>query len=244
MMSRLMATHQLRPLEVDQLGGVLARFYAEAPRVPMDPTLWTDRYREEWATHHQVLLGPWGEGLVSAAWMDRAWGAQTLMEAALAQRCAQGAFVEGHGDLRPEHVCFWTSPVVIDALEFNARLRWVDPADELDYLALECEVLGAAWVGARLWSAWQAHAAHLDSLPTKTPQPLRHLYRLRRSLLRARLCIAHLMSPRPRTPQRWRPLARRYLRCADESLRAIELAANSPPMALDKSAPAETTVTF
>lgn len=241
MMSRLMAKHQLRPVEVDRLGETLARFYAQASRVPMDPTLWSARYRDEWAIHRQVLLGPWGAGLVSVDWMNRAWGAQALMAAALAQRCAQGAFVEGHGDLRPDHVCFWTSPVVIDALEFNARLRWVDPADELDYLALECEVLGAAWVGPRLWSAWQGHAAHRDTLPS---QPLRHLYRLRRSLLRARLCVAHLMSPRPRTPQRWRPLAKRYLQCANESLQAIEAAANSSSMALDNKAPAETTVTL
>ena len=250
MMSRLIAKGQLRTVEVHQLGQTLARFYTQAPRVPMDPHLWRSRYCDEWATHQRVLLGPWGEGLVSAAWMHRAWRAQALMASALAQRCAQGAFVEGHGDLRPDHVCFWTSPVVIDALEFNARLRWVDPVDELDYLALECEVLGAAWIGDRLWSAWQGHAMDRDALstqptpPTTPTSPIRHLYRLRRSLLRARLCIAHLMSPRPRTPQRWRPLARRYLQCADKSLQAIEDAANSLSMALDNKAPADATVTL
>ncbi len=244
MMSRLIAKDQLRPVEVDQLAHTLVKFYAQATRVPMEPHLWRSRYCDEWATHQRVLLSPWGEGLVSTAWMHRAWRAQALMGSALAQRCAQRAFVEGHGDLRPDHVCFWTSPVVMDALEFNARLRWVDPFDELDYLALECEVLGAAWVGTRLWSAWQAHAMDRDTLPTQPTQALKHLYRLRRSLLRARLCIAHLMSPSPRTPLRWRPLARRYLQCADESLQAIEVAANSLSMAFDNRAPAETTVTL
>ncbi len=36
---------------------------------------------------------------------------------------------------------------IIDSLEFNSRLRTVDPCDEIAYLDLECERLGAAWAG-------------------------------------------------------------------------------------------------
>jgi aminoglycoside phosphotransferase family enzyme len=43
------------------------------------------------------------------------------------QRIQNGHFVEGHGDLRPEHVCL-THPIeIIDCLEFDRNLRLHDP---------------------------------------------------------------------------------------------------------------------
>ena len=59
----------------------------------------------------------------------------------LAVRVAAGAIVEGHGDLRPEHICLVRPPVIIDCLEFNRELRIIDPFDELAYLDLECRRL-------------------------------------------------------------------------------------------------------
>jgi uncharacterized protein len=39
-------------------------------------------------------------------------------------------------------------PAIIDCLEFSRQLRLVDPVDELVFLWLECERLGAGWVGS------------------------------------------------------------------------------------------------
>ena len=35
--------------------------------------------------------------------------------------CAQGRVVDGHGDLRPEHICFCEPIAIFDCLEFNRR---------------------------------------------------------------------------------------------------------------------------
>ena len=51
--------------------------------------------------------------------------------------------VDGHGDLRPEHIWLDDPIEIIDCLEFNARLRAVDPFDEIAFLSLKCERLGA-----------------------------------------------------------------------------------------------------
>ena len=119
--------------------------------------------------------------------------------------------MEGHGDLRPEHVYLLGRPLVIDALEFNAALRQVDPLDELAGLALECERLGAPWIGPRLYARC---AAALGGPPDPA---LLALYRLIRALRRARLALAHLAEPAPRTPGRWAPRARSYLRLVTEA---------------------------
>ena len=129
----------------------------------------------------------------------------------LARRVADRAIVEGHGDLRPEHVCLVTPPVIIDCLEFNRDLRLVDPFDEIAYLDLECRRLGAAWIGAKLL------AMLMRELPPPPPG-LVDFYRASRALLRARLALAHLTEPDPRTPAKWEPRARAYIELADAAL--------------------------
>ena len=65
-------------------------------------------------------------------------------------RARLGLIVEGHGDLRPEHVWLGLPLQIIDCLEFDRGFRLIDPWDELRYLGLECAVLGADWIGPML----------------------------------------------------------------------------------------------
>jgi len=46
-----------------------------------------------------------------------------------------------------------------------------------------------------------------------------HLYTAQRALLRARLAMAHLLDPQPRSPQKWAPLAQR---CVQRALVALD----------------------
>ena len=73
-----------------------------------------------------------------------------MHEGMLRARVRGRRIVEGHGDLRPEHVCLIEPPVVIDGLEFDLRLREVDPFDELSFLGLECVIAGDAAIGPQL----------------------------------------------------------------------------------------------
>jgi uncharacterized protein len=52
--------------------------------------------------------------------------------------------VEGHGDLRAEHVSVSRGEIrIIDCVEFSERLRYCDTASELAFLAMDLERLGA-----------------------------------------------------------------------------------------------------
>jgi aminoglycoside phosphotransferase family enzyme len=203
---------------VDALAQVLLEFYARAPRAPMTARTHLARQRRELAIDRAVLGRCTAPGQASARGLPEADALLARAERALAEavpllraRVQAGCLVDGHGDLRPEHVYLLERPLVIDALEFNAALRQVDPLDELVGLGLECERLGAPWIGPRLL----ARCRHAIGGP---PEPaLVSLYRLLRALRRARLALAHLLEPVPRTPGRWVPQARTYLRLMTEA---------------------------
>jgi len=89
--------------------------------------------------------------------------------AALLQRRVDGGrIVEGHGDLRAEHVYVLDAPLpapdgrpplpaglyVVDCVEFSRRLRALDVASDLAFLVMDLERLGHARFGARLVDAY------------------------------------------------------------------------------------------
>ena len=136
----------------------------------------------------------------------------------LVERVLSRHIVDGHGDLRPEHIWLGDPVRIIDCLEFNDRLRAGDPLDELAFLSLECERLGVAWAGRYL------RQRVMHGLYENTPAALFWFYRCHRATLRARLAIAHMLEPHPRTPEKWRPLARRYLDiAAADAMRLMRL---------------------
>ena len=136
----------------------------------------------------------------------------------LLSRLRRRRILDGHGDLRPEHIWLGDEVKIIDCIEFNARLRAVDPLEEIAYLDLECEHLGMKGAGDYL------RPRVMLALHDAAPLPLFHFYRCYRAMLRARLSIAHLLAPRPRTPHKWGPQALAYLRIAEADARWLERA--------------------
>lgn len=213
MLDRMIAAGRATPRDIDALADTLIGFYRRVPVVEADPTEHAERLLRELAAHREVLLRPQFALRDAAAALDGLARLLVRSQAVLARRASGRHIVDGHGDLRPEHVCLQSPPVVIDALEFNAELRQVDPLDELACLGLECEMAGAPWVGPQVLARY---AAATGDAP---PPGLVPLYTAGRALLRARLSMAHLLDPRPRTPARWAPQAQRYI---DRSLVALD----------------------
>lgn len=205
MLHQLIAEGRVVPRDVDALVDVLGAFYRTAPVVNVSPNDYLARFRYEQAANREVLLRPQFQLRDAARAIDRldavlAQGADRLRDRALHQHV-----LDGHGDLRPEHVCLLEPPAVIDCLEFNPQLRQVDPFDDIAYLSLECDMAGAPWIGQRLTAGC---AGALNDHPHPA---LMHLYTAHRALLRARLAMAHLLDPQPRAPEKWPPMAARYI---------------------------------
>jgi aminoglycoside phosphotransferase family enzyme len=127
-------------------------------------------------------------------------------------RVARGRIVEGHGDLRPEHVCLLSEPVVVDCLEFKRDFRILDPLDELGYLALECERLGMPEIGAWLLAGYE------DASGDRWPAPLLHFYQSIHASLRAKLAIWHLLDDGRHPPQTWIRTTHAYLDLAERHI--------------------------
>lgn len=214
MLDQAIRSASITPDQVNALADVLATFYRSAQRADIAPADYVERYVFEQATNRSVLLRSEFPAL-----HERARGALDALDEALAtrreaivDRARSHHVVEGHGDLRPEHVCLLDMPVVIDCLEFNRSLRLVDPFDELAFFGLECDIAGAAWIGPHIVRRCA------ERLRDEAKPELLMIYTAYRALLRARLSAAHLLEPDPREPRRWLPQAARYIEFA---LRAL-----------------------
>lgn len=224
MLDCLIAEQRVDAVKLERLVAVLALFYRRATPVLLSPAIHLVDWKRSLAYNRRILLDPrFGipAGLVrridhaQRRFLDRHGGL-------IAARLRHRRIVSGHGDLRPEHIWLGDEVRIIDCLEFNPRLRIVDPVDEVAYLSLECERLGAAWVGAFIERRMKR------MLRDGPAEELFTFYRCHRATLRARLAIAHLLEEHPRTPEKWPRLARAYLKLAEASARKLDVFLKTP----------------
>ena len=128
----------------------------------------------------------------------------------LDSRAAAKKIVEGHGDLRPEHICLEPDPVIIDCLEFYRQYRVTDPADELSFLSMECDRLGAPYIGTELFRTYE-NITH-----DQPPARLINFYKAYRACLRARLAIWHTRELEKHDWPKWQHRAIEYLQLAED----------------------------
>ena len=184
---------------------VLSKFYARAQAVPFTPAAYIARLErrilvdERELSRHALRLAARKVRRVIAA-QRRFLERHPELLAARA-----GRIVEGHGDLRPEHVWLGRPIAVIDALEFSRDLRILDPAEEIAFLALECERLAGPAIAERLMTRFCA------ANEPPFPEALGHFYMSRRAATRAKLAAWHMLDPQFPQHRPWRARAHSYL---------------------------------
>lgn len=208
MLDHKIAQHTVSGEDVRRVGLLLARFYRQAPPVRITAAAYRRRFRDDVESVRRELTRP-ADTLPRArvlAVAGRLLGFLDRHGDLLDERVAGRRIVEAHGDLRPQHVCLAEPPVVIDCLEFKRDFRLLDPVDELAYLALECERLGAAWIGDRLLAIYEEETGD-------HPAPaLLEFYKTFRAFLRGKIAFLHIREPGD--PDHWVALTKRYLELA------------------------------
>jgi len=212
----LMLDHAMREQrvsrdEVRRFMRVLDDFYWAAQPVAMDSGVYRQRFERDIRANRRELLAADYELAQTLIESIAACQLATLerQAASFDRRVAAGKIVEGHGDLRPEHVFLGPEPVFIDCLEFNRDWRLLDPVDEIAYLALECECAGAPWIGEAALEIYREHTRD------DAPAALVRFYKSCRATLRAKLSAWHLKDhPDPADRTKWIARAQRYLELA------------------------------
>src|SRR5579884_4000529 len=158
-----------RSEDLERLFCTLSRFYRHAGRVHIAPAQHIADWRRNLRENNRVLSGaslPIPPGLarriqsVQRRFIEERSGL-------LAARARENCIVDGHGDLRPEHIWLDHMIRIIDCLEFNAKLRAIDPLDEIAFLTVESDRLGAHWAASffAFTGATARRCAHAWPLP-------------------------------------------------------------------------------
>jgi aminoglycoside phosphotransferase family enzyme len=185
----------------------LARFYRNQPRTALSPTLYRRRLEAQVEGNRSALLDTAltleaGAVREITALQLQFLGSHHRLVVARAQR---RQILEGHGDLRPEHVYLGLPPAFIDCLEFDRDLRILDPAEELAFFSIECARLDVPSMGSLALEIYREICE--DDID-------RHLYQFylsHRAMTRAKIVIWHLLDPEYRDRGPWRVHAMDYL---------------------------------
>jgi aminoglycoside phosphotransferase family enzyme/predicted kinase len=107
-------------------------------------------------------------------------------------RIEQGRVVDGHGDLLAEDIfCLDDGPRVLDCLEFDDHLRYIDGLDDAAFLAMDLEQFGTPEAAAFFLAEYSEYSGD------PAPPSLRHHYVAYRAFVRAKVS---LIQARQETP--------------------------------------------
>ncbi|HCO43459.1 hypothetical protein [Candidatus Macondimonas diazotrophica] len=210
MLDRLIGDGRLDDAVVEGIGVHLGDFYRAQPALPLNPGVYVEGLRRTIDGEGAILATApeWVDAERLSAALRRQREFLNRRGLLLAERASAGRIIEGHGDLRPEHVCCLEPPVIFDCLEFSRELRMLDAVDELAYLGLECARLGQP---GTLEGLLAAYGACCEDDP---PAELVRFYQRYRALVRAKLALWHLIDLPHDRPAKWRTRLETYLTIA------------------------------
>ncbi len=210
-MDVLLQQGQLDARTLGLVASPLTKFYGQLPPVSLAVTDYHQRIERHIIANRDALLA--ASHQFDADQVARIHDLQhrflKLAPDLLADRVLDGRIIEGHGDLRPEHIFLTSPPVIIDCIEFSAEFRTLDVVDELSFLCMESDALGAKWVGELVLEHY------LRASGDQPPAVLLSFYRAYRACVRAK--VFALRADQLPAPEREEAVskAQTYLQLAD-----------------------------
>ncbi len=210
--------------EMQRVAARIADFHRDLPRLRPDPDAWRASLAAEIDRNQRALLAhqPALPPEKSIALCDAQRAILQSQSAWFDTRIREGHIVEGHGDLRAEHVCIAGDITVIDCLEFSRELRTLDVIDEIAFLALDCERLQAPALAEVLLQTYYAYSQD------RPPTALVHFYQSLRAAIRARIAIQHLDETSCSQPGLWTQRAMLWLTLAQRHQDCISSTMDPP----------------
>ena len=171
-----------------QVARVLAAWHAVAPRSAQISAQGSpDAVWSRWEASIRQLRGLAGRlpELVAVDEVERLAGRFIAGRGALfEERIGGGYIVDGHGDLLADDIfCLDDGVRILDCLEFDDRLRWVNALDDAAFLAMDLERIGSPGL-AEKFTRWYAEYS-----ADPAPAALCHHYTAYRALVRAKVAL-------------------------------------------------------
>lgn len=210
-LDRLIEADVVTDEQIAQIANHLTEFYRQLAPVAISADAYCNRMALLIVDNREALLNSTTE--VARTRIKRIHASQlTFMRLStrLFESRAQSHIVDGHGDLRPEHIYVTADPVVIDCIEFNSEIRQLDVADELAFLEMECEFLGAPAVGR------QIAESVLGAIDANPPEQLLSFYKSFRACVRAKVSVLRAKQAGSEQASHALDEAQRYLALAEQ----------------------------
>lgn len=186
-LAHLLDRNAVQVEDLERLAAKLAAFHRNAPRV-VDQPIWSyvksachENFSQVQPYEVKILDAP-ALTFVRQATDDYLQRHQPLFD----HRTASGRIRDGHGDLRTEHVYLTEKHTIqiLDCIEFNDRLRRVDAASDLAFLAMDLEFRGYPGLARVLLEAYCRKSGDAE-LPA-----LMEFYKCYRAMVRCKVnCI-------------------------------------------------------
>jgi hypothetical protein len=204
--------------QLELIAGIVARFHAGAHRGrEVDDEARVDTVTARWR-ENLTELARYAQGVVptldpsAVAELERlAMGFLAGRAVLFARRISERRIVDGHADLLADDIfCLPEGPALLDCLEFDDRLRYVDSVDDAAFLAMDLEFLGRRDLADFFLDRY------LNLACDGAPESLRHFYIAYRAGVRAKVDCVRYTQGRTESQDD----ARRHLDIALEHLRA------------------------
>jgi aminoglycoside phosphotransferase family enzyme len=211
------ARQSVQKEDIHRLVAKLAAFYADAETVSIAARDYRQGIEQDVHNTHAELCRPLFQQQVDVVddIAERLLSFLCQHGDLLEQRARSGKIVDGHGDLRPEHVYLGEKLLVIDCIEFKRDFRIVDPVDELSYLVMECERLGAEFMHEWIFPLYR------ELSNDKFDDALVTFYKAYRAYVRAKIAIWHLADDTVSDHVKWMTRCADYLRVAQRHLKTF-----------------------
>lgn len=174
---------------LDRIAEVLVRFHREAERGDaIDASATAEAVAARWQENLAELRRYTADILPAdtVAAVERLATRFIASRAAMfARRIHERRIIDGHGDLQTSDVfCLPEGPALLDCLEFDDQLRYVDGVDDAAFLAMDLEFLGRNDLGEHFLDRYCQLA------DDQAPPSLKHFYIAYRAIVRAKVdCI-------------------------------------------------------
>ena len=176
---------------LEQVAARLAAFHHAAGRSGLiDEHCRADAVSALWRENLEALA-PFTGAVVDAGLLERIGSLARAYLAGrrrlLSTRVERGRAVDGHGDLLADDIfCLPDGPRIIDCLEFDERLRHLDPLADVAFLAMDLERMGRPDLARTFLDAYRNDSGDA------WPESLEHHWVAHRALVRAKVaCLRH-----------------------------------------------------